>query len=204
MARLVRVDRRGGAVVTLYRLDLPAGPCIGVDPGINGGAAQYDGERWRTIEWRKRSRGWDVTDETGDQWRVPRWSDALTSWLEYGTATAAAVEAITYHGGKGVGLLTLAEAAGAAVVLVGDLIVGDVQRPRPQEWRRDVLGLSSRTGAAACATAAIHAVAGTRDPSRSRMVDLGVGLRLGEHAAEAVCIALKADGRRLVRVDGVA
>jgi hypothetical protein len=36
------------------------------------------------------------------------------------------------------------------------------------------------------------------------MVDLGVGLRLGEHAAEAVCIALWAAGCRLARVDGVA
>jgi hypothetical protein len=36
------------------------------------------------------------------------------------------------------------------------------------------------------------------------LVDLGVNLRLGEHAAEAVCIALWAAGCRLARVDGVA
>lgn len=192
--------------MTLYRLDRPPGPCIGVDPGINGGAAQYDGERWRTIEWRKRSKGWDVTDETGDGWRVPSWGGALAGWLDLAAPDSrCAVEGIAYHKGKGVGLVTLAEAAGEAVghlwCLSGDV---GVQRPTPNEWRRDVLGLHPSTAAAACSVAAIHAVAGTQDPSRSRMVDLGVGLRLGEHAAEAVCIALWAAGCRLARVDGVA
>jgi hypothetical protein len=191
--------------VTLYRLDRPPGPCIGVDPGVNGGAAQFDGERWRAIEWRKRAKGWDVTEDSGVVLRWPKWSDALSGWIEYGDVDkAAGVEGIAYHAGKGNGLITLAEAAGAAVVVVGDTVASEVQRPTPNEWRRDVLGLSPRTGAAACATAAIHAVAGTQDPSRSRLVDLGVGLRLGEHAAEAVCIALWAAGCRLARVDGVA
>ena len=187
-----------------YRLDRPPGPCIGVDPGLNGGAAQYDGERWRAIEWRKRARGWNVTDERGAVVRWDRWTDALAGWLEYVEVRRLAVEGIAYHKGKGVGLVTLAEAAGAAVALVSQAYPGNVQRPTPNEWRRDVLGLSPRTGAAACATAAIHAVAGTQDPSRSRMVDLGVGLRLGEHAAEAVCIALWAAGCRLAPVDGTA
>ena len=193
--------------MTLYRLDRPPGPCIGVDPGTTtgGGAALFDGERWRTIEWCKRSKGWDVTDETGDGWRVPSWGGALAGWLDLAAPDSrCAVEGIAYHKGKGVGLVTLAEAAGEAVGHLWCFSDLGIQRPTPNEWRRDVLGLSPRTSAAACATAAIHAVAGTQDPSRSRMVDLGVGLHLGEHAAEAVCIALKADGRRLVRVDGVA
>lgn len=192
--------------MTFYRLDRPPGPCIGVDPGLNGGAAQFDGKRWRAIEWRKRAKGWDVTDETGDEWRVPAWGGALAGWLlDYATKFGrCGVEGIAYHKGKGVGLVTLAEAAGEAVGHLWCFSDLGIQRPTPNEWRRDVLGLSPRTGAAACATAAIHAVAGTQDPSRSRMVDLGVGLRLGEHAAEAVCIALWAAGCRLARVDGVA
>lgn len=190
----------------LYRLDRPPGPCIGVDPGVNGGAAAFDGERWRTIEWRRMTHSWIVTDHRGEALRWDSWGSALREWLRRvpPVSSATAVEGIAYYKGKGSGLVTLAEAAGEAVGHLWACSDPDTLRPTPNEWRRDVLGLSPRTSAAACATAAIHAVAGTRDPSRSRMVDLGVGLRLGEHAAEAVCIALWAAGCRLAPVDGVA
>jgi hypothetical protein len=197
--------------VTLYRLDRPPGPCIGVDGGVNGGAALFDGRRWHAREWVKRERVagtvYVVTEHDGRAFEVSCWARSLDLWLHRlgeAHAHACAVEAAGYQRGKGLGLTTLVDAAGTAVGLLIPYAAGDVERPAPQKWRARVLNLGPRTPAEQASTAAIHAVAGTQDPSRSRMVDLGVGLRLGEHAAEAVCIALWAAGCRLARVDGVA
>lgn len=112
-----------------------------------------------------------------------------------------AVELITPHAGRANGLVTLAEAAGGAVTLVRPH-VGSVQRPAPAAWRRDVLGLSTTTGASECEAAAVAAVAGVAVPGRRYVIDLGVGLTLNGHEAEAVCLALWAAGCRLGEPEG--
>jgi hypothetical protein len=160
----------------------PVRPCIGVDPGSGPGAVAV----W-TPDGGWRVRGWKRWEGEGE--RVVR--EALDG-IE---GADAAVELITPHAGKGRGLLKLAVAADLAVRAVQPHAL-KVLRPSPTRWRYDVLGLSPRTGAPECEKAAIAAVAGVPRGGRY-VVDLGVGLTLGGHEAEAVCLALWAAGCRL-------
>jgi len=161
----------------------PVRPCIGVDPGSGPGAVAVwtPGLGWQVADWRR----WAVEGE-----------QAVRSLLASVALADAAVELIAPHKGRTNGLVALAEASGGAVTLVRPH-ARSIERPAPAAWRRDVLGLSTTTGAAECEAAAVAAVAGRAVPGRRYVVDLGVGLTLGGHEAEAVCLALWAAGCRL-------
>jgi hypothetical protein len=167
----------------------PIRPCIGVDPGSGPGAVAvwtpWGG--WYVQGWRK----WAGEGEAVVYAAVLR-----AAHRNFVGGVDCAVELIAPHKGRTNGLVALAEAAGGTVTLVRPH-VAQVQRPAPAAWRRDVLGLSTTTGAAECEAAAVAAVAGVAVPGRRYVVDLGVGLTLGGHEAEAVCLALWAAGCRL-------
>jgi hypothetical protein len=164
----------------------PVRPCIGVDPGSGPGAVAVwrPGLGWQVAGWKR----WEGEGEHAVFM-------ASTLAAEFGEADCA-IELITPHKGRTNGLVALAEAAGGAVTTCRGY-VATLTRPAPAAWRRDVLGLSTTTGASECEAAAVAAVAGRPIPGRRYVVDLGVGLTLGGHEAEAVCLALWAAGCRL-------
>ena len=169
---------------------------VGADPGSSSGAvALLDGDE--VIAWWAYSRiasGWRV------RWHGPGGpTKAVAPTLPRLARLVEPVIAESLPGGavlvleglfqaRRQGLLTLAESAGVWLATLEPLC-SEVRRPRAQEWRRDVLGLS---GDVSAERAEEYAVAWARRHLRWRHPPDGL-TRIEEGATcEAACMATTA------------